>query len=73
MNYLNHEKTYGYWDEIDWESIIFSSEFCAKQEIGNDKIEVCKLCKYRYMCISRSDLICKQGKWHKVNYCNYNP
>ncbi|UXE68935.1 MAG: grasp-with-spasm system SPASM domain peptide maturase [Chryseotalea sp. WA131a] len=72
-NYLNHEYSYGNVKNDSIKEIIETSYFKVKWSISNDQIEICKDCKYRYTCVSNSDIRMENDKFFKVNYCNFNP
>ena len=72
-NFLTHRKTYGNVNDEKIKDIIDLSNFQYKWNISNNKIQKCKDCQYRYMCLSNSDIIEKNGKFYKVDICNFNP
>ena len=69
-NYLSHETVYGNINTVSIVDTIQKNEFQKKSNISNDHIEVCKDCKYRYMCINNSDIEEKDGKFYKTKSCN---
>lgn len=71
-NYLSHKESFGNVNNISISEIIKSKEFRKKWKIKNDLIEKCKDCQYRYMCLSNSDVKEEEGKFFKLNYCNYD-
>lgn len=71
-NYINHERTFGNVNTNTIQDIISSTEFQEKWILNNDKIEKCKECKYRYCCVSNTDLYQVNLKWFKKNYCLLN-
>ena len=70
-NYINHTKTYGNILDTSLKDIIERDDFQYKWSISNDKIEKCKECQYRYMCLSNSDIIQKDNKFYKKEYCSF--
>lgn len=54
--------------------IIDSKEFQYLWKVSKDKIDVCKDCEYRHLCIdSRIPNQRKDGTWYHKTECNYNP
>lgn len=49
------------------------SNFKKLWYIYNDKIEKCKDCQFRYQCVSNSDIKEENGKYYKVDTCDYDP
>ncbi len=72
-SYLSHDFSYGNVNNVPIIDIIKKNEFREKWTIKNDNIEICMDCKYRYACISNSDIIEREDKIYKTNYCNYDP
>jgi SPASM domain peptide maturase of grasp-with-spasm system len=72
-NYINHNKTYGNVKQDNLCYIIEQYEFQEKWHINNDKIEICKDCQYRYMCLSNSDIISQNERYYKKTQCDFNP
>lgn len=72
-NYISHEKVYGNLEKNKIFEIISTIEFQVKWGIGNDKIEICKDCQFKYSCVDNSDIIKQNNKFFKVESCNYNP
>ena len=72
-NYVSHQKSFGHIDSIDLTELIASEAFKEKWLVSNDKVQQCKDCQYRYVCLSNTDLEFKDGEWHKTDYCNFNP
>ncbi|MDO9254629.1 MAG: grasp-with-spasm system SPASM domain peptide maturase [Bacteroidales bacterium] len=72
-NFVNHSIKYGNIQTEKIENIIKLKEFQGKWDINNDKIEKCKDCQYRYMCICNSDIKEINKKFSKTNTCNFNP
>ncbi|WP_062059232.1 SPASM domain-containing protein [Aquimarina longa] len=69
-NYLSHTKVYGNIKENKISEIITKPKFQERYFITNDQIEKCKSCQFRYMCVSNSDIIKKNGKYFKKHTCN---
>jgi|GEM_PF-1767672 len=72
-NYVNHETTYGNVQNTKIKDVIFGQDFQKKWLIKNDDVEKCKVCEFRYMCLSNSDIIKIDHKYLKVDTCGYNP
>ncbi|HHH54241.1 MAG TPA: hypothetical protein ENK91_11315, partial [Bacteroidetes bacterium] len=72
-NFLTHEKDFGNIQHHKLSEVVDSSSFRNLWNISNDKIEKCKDCQYRYMCLSNSDIEEKAGKFYKINSCTFNP
>ncbi|MDX9694379.1 MAG: hypothetical protein RBT49_01170 [Bacteroidales bacterium] len=68
-NYLNHKRTFGNVNNIIISDILFNSDFTKIWHISNDKIEICKECQYRYFCLNFSEILKKNNKYFKINYC----
>jgi len=52
---------------------VYDNKDLFVNSICNDKIEVCKDCQYRYMCISTSKLEYNDNKIYKKEMCSFNP
>lgn len=72
-NFLGHETIFGNVSSELIQDVIEDKLFQKKWLISNDEIEKCKDCMYRYSCLSNSDLKYRDGIYHKVKTCNYNP
>ncbi len=72
-NYVTHEVSYGNTSTNKIEDIILEKSFQKKFLIRNDMIEKCKDCQFRYMCLSNSDIKFSEGKYHKIELCNFDP
>jgi SPASM domain peptide maturase of grasp-with-spasm system len=71
---LSHTKIYGNLKKDQVNKVIQMPDFQKKWHISNDKIEKCKDCQYRYMCMSNTDIIeDKNGKFNKVDLCTFDP
>ncbi len=58
----------------DLNKIISSVDFQKYSLINKDKINVCNICEYRYMCLdNRIPKITIQNQWYYNSECNYNP
>jgi hypothetical protein len=54
--------------------IVSVPEFQKYWKISKDKIDICRDCEFRRMCVSES--VPKQradGSWYAINECDYNP
>lgn len=72
-NFVNHLTVYGNVMTNTIESIIDRDEFKQQWYICNDMIEKCKVCQYRYMCLSNSFVESKNKKFYKVDACRFDP
>lgn len=65
---------YGNIDTSSIKDIVKSTSFQKFWNISKDKIEVCKDCEYRYMCIdSRAPIKKESGQYSLSGECGYNP
>jgi SPASM domain peptide maturase of grasp-with-spasm system len=69
-NYLNHVRSFGNVNKTRIEKVIHAKHFQKKWFIPNDRIEVCKTCVYRYACVSNSDIVLKNKRYHKLEACS---
>ena len=67
-NYINHKRSYGAVSTSSLKEIVSSRDFQEKWFVSNDKISKCRRCKFRYICMSNSDIFEEGGEWHKLNY-----
>jgi len=72
-NHLTHEKSYGKIRINYLDRIVGQKSFQAKWFIGHDKIEICKVCQYRYMCVDNTDIKKINKKYTKIFKCKFNP
>lgn len=72
-NYLNHEQVFGNVSTDQLAAVIASPEFQQQWNIGNDRIEKCQDCQYRYMCFSHSFIAEEGDIYRKVETCRFNP
>ena len=68
-NHLNHKLSFGNTNDSSLDTIVSSKDFQRLWNIPNSKIEICKDCEYRFACVSNSNIIEKDGKLYKENYC----
>ncbi|RBL89291.1 grasp-with-spasm system SPASM domain peptide maturase [Chitinophaga flava] len=71
-NYLSHTASFGNINNVRLDTVIQQEIFQEKWFLSNDKIEICKDCKYRYACVSNSDIREEAGKYYKVDMCSFN-
>ena len=64
------EEEFGHIDIVDIGKLIKSSEIQAIWKTKNDDIETCKDCIYRYCCFSCTEVLFKNGKMFKNEYCD---
>lgn len=69
-NYLSHKESFGSIYDQELRDIIEGSSIKKLWNINNDKIEKCKNCIYRYCCLSNSDIVKREGKFYKSEYCH---
>ncbi|MDR2906869.1 MAG: grasp-with-spasm system SPASM domain peptide maturase [Bacteroidales bacterium] len=73
-NALEHQSSFGHvlYDDID--KIIKSKKFQKYWTVSKDKIQVCKDCEFRYMCMdSRIPQKVANNQWLVLGECTYNP
>jgi SPASM domain peptide maturase of grasp-with-spasm system len=55
-------------------AIVESRSFQKKWKINKDKIEICKVCEYRYICEDFTPIFMGSGRsWHRSEKCDYDP
>lgn len=69
-NYVNHRHSYGNVNEISIVEVVTTDEFQNKWFISNDLIKGCKDCKFRYVCVSNSDIYKENDHWYKKQICS---
>lgn len=53
---------------------INSSEFSNLGLVNKDKIDICKECEFRYMCVDdRIPIKYDENKWKMIESCSYDP
>lgn len=72
-NYSTHSKIFGNVNTHVIEDIIDNQDFRKNWFINNDMIEKCKICQYRYVCVSNSDIEIKENSYYKKDTCTFNP
>jgi SPASM domain peptide maturase of grasp-with-spasm system len=73
-NCPNMTENYGYISKISLSSILKEDRFMQYWKISKNKIDVCKDCEYRYMCMDcRYHINDKNNILSKPEYCRYNP
>lgn len=72
-NHISHDKYFGnvITDKID--SILIDENFTKVWLINKDKIEVCKECQYRYICMDNEEIEYNYGSYVRKSTCNYDP
>lgn len=71
-NFLTHESSFGHVDKVELIDVVDDSKFNYKWYISNDKISKCRNCKFRYCCVSNSDIYVDGGLYFKKEYCTYD-
>lgn len=72
-NDLSFVKSFGKFQTKPLENLLEDKEFKKLWFSSNKKIEKCKDCQHRFQCISNSDIKEVDGKFYKVDLCNYDP
>lgn len=72
-NYFTHAKSFGNISKDAVSSVIQQAGFQEKWHLGNDKLEKCKACQFRYMCLSYSDITYQDDSYQKVEDCTFDP
>ena len=72
-NYTDHQISFVNVKQDAIADVIEKEEFKRKGNITNDKIEKCKDCQFRYMCLSNSDLNISDHITYKTKSCSYDP
>lgn len=69
-NYPTHTTVFGNVNTTKLSSILKNKEFTEVWDICNDRIEKCKFCKYRYCCVSNTEVVVFKGLFYKKEYCD---
>lgn len=72
-NFVNHENCFGNINFDKVSDILVLKEFKQLWAINNDKIEKCKDCQFRYMCLSNSNIERTNDKYFKTDECKFDP
>lgn len=72
-NHITHSKEFGNVNELKIKEVILEENFQKIWFLNNDKIEKCKDCQYRYVCLDDSEIIERDNLYFKTNDCSYNP
>jgi SPASM domain peptide maturase of grasp-with-spasm system len=74
-NLLKTNQSFGKIDRIsDLISIVKKKEFQYYWKINKEKIDICKDCELRHMCVdSRVPIKRNDNEWYHTKECNYNP
>ncbi|KAA5534577.1 grasp-with-spasm system SPASM domain peptide maturase [Taibaiella lutea] len=72
-NHISHEAVFGNASVDGLSEVVSQLSFQAKWKINNDKIERCKDCEYRFMCMDNSDIEYREDGIYKKQDCGYNP
>ena len=70
---VSHKKTFGNQNNKSLDELLADDSFVNGWKISNDKIEKCKDCQFKYMCYSCSEVEERDGKYYKVDDCNFDP
>ncbi len=71
--YPNHKELFGIIGKDSIAEVIKQDTFQRLWHITKDKVEVCKDCQYRYMCVDNSELLEVEGKFIRDRVCNFDP
>ena len=72
-NDLSFSKSYGNIASKSVSKLLEDDAFKKLWYLSNDKIETCKDCQFRYQCVSNSDVVERDMKYFKSDYCRFNP
>lgn len=72
-NYVSHETNFGHVSRVKIQDVARSAGFQEKWLLHNDRIEKCRDCQYRYLCLSNSDIVEADGKYYKKDTCRFDP
>ena len=72
-NDLAFDESFGNFRTRSLHDLLADESFKRLWFIPNGKIEKCKDCQYRYQCLSNSNVIETEGKYFKVDSCNFDP
>jgi SPASM domain peptide maturase of grasp-with-spasm system len=72
-NHISHETVFGKAGVDSLSEVTSRLSFQSKWKINNDKIEQCKDCEYRFMCMDNSDVVFREDGIYKKEDCGYNP
>ncbi len=68
------QEIFGRIGEDPLSEVIEKSDFQKLWTISKDKIDICKACEFRYMCVDPSPVKAKEdGTGYSVGTCNYDP
>ncbi len=71
--YLNHKKVFGYIGTDSIVDVINQKSFQEWWYVTKDRIEVCRDCQYRYMCVDNSEIVVAGEKYKRNGICDFNP
>jgi SPASM domain peptide maturase of grasp-with-spasm system len=72
-NYTSHSRVLGNMNTHTLAQAIENSRIAQHWAVHNDHIIKCKDCEYRYMCMDNTEVVSRDGEWHKAADCGYNP
>ena len=72
-NDLSFSDSYGNFRSKPLTELLADDAFTELWLMSNDKIETCKICQFRYACTGNSNVINKNGQYHKVDACQFDP
>jgi SPASM domain peptide maturase of grasp-with-spasm system len=72
-NHLSHTAIFGNISRDSLQDVTNLLSFQAKWKINNDKMERCKDCEYRFMCMDNTDIEYREDGIYKKEDCGYDP
>jgi SPASM domain peptide maturase of grasp-with-spasm system len=71
-NVPNSELTFGSYNTDSLKKVVATKKFQKLWKVKKDKIETCRDCEYRYMCVDNRIPVKKDKKWVHTRECNYD-
>ncbi len=76
-NGFTSHHSFGYINKLEKKSflkLVSSSKFRELEMVSKDRLDICKHCEFRYMCVdSRVPIKRNSHEWYFETECNYNP
>jgi SPASM domain peptide maturase of grasp-with-spasm system len=72
-NHISHASVFGNLCTDALSETVGSIAFQSKWKMNNDKLEKCRDCEYRYMCLNNSDILFTEDGAAKQHACLYDP
>jgi len=67
-NYITHPKSYGHISNVNLKYLAKNDNFCEIWKITHDRIEGCRDCCHRYMCVDNTLVIYENSDFKKINF-----